>query len=754
MESVLSLCCGFGSVEQYRVRRMLPNSVMSTVVWRFVHGGLTLLAMLGTCLSHCAAADFYVATNGNNTNLGTLAQPFKTLESARDAIRKVKTAGSLTNGATVWIRGGLYERDRTFELGSVDSGTPAMPITYSGYGGETPRIVGGKVLTGFKPVTDPAILGRLPAAARTNVLEADLKANGVTNFGTLKSRGYTRPWAIPAHLELFVNGTPATLARWPNTGEWEHIAGFPSSGAIPDSEGGTKGSLTNGFNYSGDRPNTWSETGNIWVHGYWCRDWADTYEQVASIDTTQRLLKTSAPYGIVGFRTGQRFYFLNVLEELDQPGEYYVDTATGRVFLWSPTPIATTEVVASVLEGRLATLWEASYIQFANLSFEATRSLGIYIGRGTNVTISGTTIRGTGNHAVEIGGGQSNQIISCKLEQTGEGGVVIAAGDRQTLTSAGHLVQNCWFHHQGRWVRCYVPAVELDGVGHRVVNNLIEDGPHAAIVLKGNEHVIEYNEIRRVALETGDVGAIYACADFSIRGNIIRYNFFHDINGPGLLGSSGVYMDGLVSGVQIYGNVFNRVQRALFLNGGRDHTVENNVFLDCSPSIEITGLGLDPTTSWSSYTMAVLKSLLAVPQALYVSRYPALSSLYILLSASLTNTPGAVRIAPENNILRNNICVGGTWAHIFWYADPTAIQLTNNYAGLDPGFINPSDPSQAGFQFRTNSLVWELGFKPIPFVKMGLQPDALRQPLQSATDLIWLTPPPLFPEKQQPNLAR
>jgi len=36
---------------------------------------------------------FYVATNGNDSNQGTLKKPFATLTKARDEVRKIKNSG-------------------------------------------------------------------------------------------------------------------------------------------------------------------------------------------------------------------------------------------------------------------------------------------------------------------------------------------------------------------------------------------------------------------------------------------------------------------------------------------------------------------------------------------------------------------------------------------------------------------------------------------------------------------------------------
>lgn len=70
----------------------------------------------------------------------------------------------------------------------------------------------------------------------------------------------------------------------------------------------------------------------------------------------------------------------------------------------------------------------------------------------------------------------------------------------------------------------YRPAVYVDGVGNYVGFNDISGGPHAGIVFYGNEHVIEYNYLSRVALETADVGAIYTARDWTAQGTVIRFN--------------------------------------------------------------------------------------------------------------------------------------------------------------------------------------------------------------------------------------
>jgi hypothetical protein len=109
----------------------------------------------------------------------------------------------------------------------------------------------------------------------------------------------------------------------------------------------------------------------------------------------------------------------------------------------------------------------------------------------------------------------------------------------------------------------------------RASHNLIHNHPHCPILFWGNDHLIEYNDIHHIALETGDVGAIYTGRDYSFRGNRIRYNYIHETGGVGM-GSMGVYMDDCVSGTEVYGNVFYKVHWAMFIGGGCDSITGND----------------------------------------------------------------------------------------------------------------------------------------------------------------------------------
>ena len=163
------------------------------------------------------AVEYFVSPAGNDANSGTREVPFASLERARDAVRALKAKGRLPGPVCVRLLPGQYPITKTFELSQDDSGTAEAPIVYQADQKGTAVLYGGKRLDGFAPVIDATVLARLPEEARGKVFQCDLRKLGVKDLAPLEERGYGKP-APKTTLELFFNGEPLTLARWPNDG--------------------------------------------------------------------------------------------------------------------------------------------------------------------------------------------------------------------------------------------------------------------------------------------------------------------------------------------------------------------------------------------------------------------------------------------------------------------------------------------------------------------------------------------------------
>jgi hypothetical protein len=646
--------------------------------------------------------EYFVSTHGSDTNPGTQAQPFATLQRASSAVRELKKRSNLPQaGVTVWIQAGTYYVNEPLTLSDEDSGSKNAPIVYRGQSGQEVRIVGGRQVKGFQPVTDPEILKRLDVSVREKVVCADLKAAGISDYGQVAAQSN--------RLELFFRDEPMQLARWPNEGFLQIV---DVVGETPTTIHGIKGTREGKFTYSDDRPKRWTDEQEIWLHGYWFWDWSDSFEKVSSIDTGKRVIETVPPYHGYGYRKGQRYYALNILAELDRPGEWYLDRQKGILYFLPPSPIDQGKAVLSTLR-HLFVLKDCSWVTIRDLVLEATRSTAVTISGGTGNTIAGCTIRNTGSWAVSISGGSNNSVLGCDIYRTAEGGVSLSGGDRGSLTPAGHRAANNHIHHFGRIYRTYRPAVSVSGVGNQVAHNVIHDGPHNAIQLGGNDHTIEFNEIHHVCFETGDVGAFYMGRDWTARGTIIRHNYFHDIKGPGLYGAMAVYLDDAASGISITGNIFNRAGQAAFIGGGRDNLIENNIFVDCQSSVHVDARGI----GWMKYHVdaggTLPERLKAVPY-----KQPPWSEKYPQLVNILDDSPGQ----PSGNIVRRNISFGGKWLDVENEAMPL-IKFEDNLVDKDPHFV---DAEHQDFRLRPDSPAFALGFKQIPAEKIGLYRDEYR----------------------------
>ena len=247
-----------------------------------------------------------------------------------------------------------------------------------------------------------------------------------------------------------------------------------------------------------------------------------------ALDVQNRVITVAPPYHTYGYRKGQWFRGLNLLCEIDSPGEWYIDRHSGRLYFWPPGPLETGKVEVSMAPG-LFTLAGALHVTIGGLLLEAARGTAITITDGRQCRVVGCTFRNLGNHAVTVFGGQEHGVVGCDMYGMGGGGIYLVGGDRQKLLPAGHFAENNHIHDFGRWDRMYRPGLFLSGVGLRASHNLIHDAPHSAILFGGNDHTIEYNEIHNVCNEVAQTRAIYAGRSWTLRGHVIRFNYLHHL---------------------------------------------------------------------------------------------------------------------------------------------------------------------------------------------------------------------------------
>ena len=545
--------------------------------------------------------DAKAVVNGN----GSRGKPFASIEHARNAIRqkRAETVLSPKTPVTVVVAPGVYSMNTSFTLDADDGGTENAPVTYRSSKPFGAKLIGGTVLEAntFKKVSSPTILKRMPQEARETVLVCDLKAAGIKNIPPMRASYQgtpSAPW-------LYCDRAPMTLARWPNAGlpgeeSWAKFNKVIDDG-LPKESGDATARKPHGgaFVYENDRPKNWNIDAGVWLHGYWCHDWSDEVICIKEYDAAAKTIRMAAPhnYGISTQTWGKeyrRFYAVNLLEELDSPGEWWVDREQFQLYFYPPEKLNdATNIVLAELTEPLVSCQNAKHLRWIGFSFEYGHGDGLAINDCEHVEILGCEIANFGGSGVSISG-RENTVGSCDLFHLGRSGVSLNGGDRANLIPANNRVQNCHIHHFGQFQRTYAPGVGANGCGQIVRNNRIHDAPHNAVLYGGNEHLFERNMIYRVVMETGDAGAFYTGRDWTSQGNVIRHNIIADLGGGDeeRVNTMGVYLDDCDSGDTIEGNIFYRAGRAMMIGGGRDNNVVSNLFIDCTIGLHIDARGM------------------------------------------------------------------------------------------------------------------------------------------------------------------
>lgn len=558
-------------------------------------------------------------------------------------------------------------KGRTF----LDHGLVVRAANISLVGGSSTILTGAVPLLKWSPLSDRE-KERFPEAARRHILVSEVPDG--FKLGSMSQRGFALP-SRPALSELLIDDKPMTLARFPNLdapqGGWQLT--------------GEKSEVGNGFKDLTDRPLRWAKPAEAWTYGYWRFDWADGISPIREFNPSTHEVKIGDPadsnQGALsewGVLKGRRFFYLNVPEELDQAGEYWVDTANRKVYAWLPAGGTLSSL--SVCESPLITVEKADGVQVRGVILTGGRGTAVEVKDSSEFLLRQSTITAMGGAGVTITGGHHSGVENAEISNCGESGVALSGGDFETLTPAENYVMNSRIHAVSRWCRTYHPAVNMDGVGQRIIGNTLTDLPHNAILFGGNDHLIERNDIQRVCLETGDSGAIYAGRNPTTRGTMIRNNRFRDIephtntegNYPSVIC---VYLDDALCGISIAGNVFEAKGIGIMIGGGRDNIVSGNVFLDTQPGISFDqrGKGWAKDEFWGSWEFAKSLKQRPIGSDIWRKKYPALHRDF---------AAGLDLALATGNVVEGNVHSGARWIDYLDGLTVKDLDYRDNLTGL------------------------------------------------------------------------
>ena len=576
------------------------------------------------------AIHYYVNSNGNDTWSGSLQQPnekltdgpFKTIGRAKQTIRSLKKVNAFNGKVTVTLSKGSYYLRQSLKFNLLDSGFEGREILWQGEPGGKVIISGGFPVNCQKrdDIVWDCPLTQLPVST--------------SYFDNRRIKGDAPKF------DLYVNEHKMELARWPDQG-WGHIK-------LPLDK-------KTHFSVMEKIPILNDNIQSAQIHIFAGNDWYDQYIGIDSIEKSDNSIKLAAPT-FYPLANGRRFYIRNLPSFLNAPGEWIFDPVKKKVTFIPLSGMTPTEVILTSLPNILIADG-LSHVTFKNLSIQHSTGTAINLIKCYNVVLDQLDINGIGGKGVEIKNGHNVQLRNSKIHHTGGTGIDVSGGDRINLQTSKHHIYNNQIHHIGTVVLTSSPGIRLSGVGAKVTHNLLEQGAGPAIVITGNEHLIEKNELHNFCLQSSDCGAIYTGRDWSWRGNIIRNNYIHDIIGYGMTsvsveknqvvykspyGARGVYLDDGASGFDVSGNIFkNAGSISLQLGGGRDNKIYNNLFLTNDYAIWIDNRW--PGYDWSKNQIKLDAS--PYQTHLWQQKYPELAN-------TMRN-----KTWPENNRIERNIIV-------------------------------------------------------------------------------------------------
>ncbi len=616
---------------------------------------LILLFLLGAAL--CGAeTTLWVSPKGSDSNSGSKLSPVATLPRAAELVRAARAAHP-SEAVTVWLGEGTYSLLDGLSFGEADSGTAAAPVTWRGVDRELVRIIGARPVAPdhLRVVKDSALLARMAPEARGRVMELDLIAEGVRHAEAFPD--YQRE---PANLcAVFFDGVRLPLSRWPN-GEY----GYTTMRSVLDS-GSFKPHQPEGgvFSYREDRPARWQTAladGGVWVRGFWRVPWVAETLRVKAIDpkakTIALAVSTDGGIGskysklVDGTRIGdgkEGWFALNLIEEIDRPGEWCVDFKRHKLYIWLPSTPKPGLLALADNAQPLLTFSGARRINFRDVTLGFQMGDGVSIADGEAVQLAGCVINGIVRRSIVIRGGHDHRVQSCDISEIGLTSIDILGGDRDTLAPSGFEIVNNHIYRVA--LNAPVPALTAglnaktqQLVGAHVAHNRIHDASYGGITFGGNDNVFEFNEIYRVGLDGGDLGGFYTTGGWTSRGNVVRGNFIHHSQN-----ANAIYMDDGDSGLLMEDNLIYRTESGIFIGGGHDHIARRNVIVACPRAIHVDDRGI--SRKYTPTDSRLRGDLDSVPytQSPWREKYPALVG---ILDTDTT--------MPHGNMLTGNFAVG------------------------------------------------------------------------------------------------
>ena len=516
----------------------------------------------------------YVSPDGSDVEGdGSSAHPLGSIRAAVEQMRK----GTVARPCEIILMDGDYYMTDTVKLTAQDDWYTSLHIRAQNSG--KVRLIGGLSVDASlcQPVTDDAILDRLvDKQAAEKLMMLDL-SSVVAEFPQI---------SLYNPMEIYLGDQPLTMSRWPNNVLNE--AYLRAESVVSVASNPKEAPMTFTYADLSDRAAGWSEEGmrDLYILSHLGVDWLNDRLKVTSLDPATRTVTTENG-GTYGVTEGNRFFFLNIMDEIDVPGESYVDREA-RIVYFYPYEETIGEIFVATMTDVMLQLEGCQNVTLEGIRFEYTRNRAISARDVADLTIRDCDVMHTSDMAMSLHGTRIT-VDGCEIGDTWAGGISMSGGDPTTLTSGENVIENCVIHDVNRSYETYKPGIWAESVGMVIRNNTFYNATHLMIKVYTNNARILNNEFYRCVTDSSDMGVIYFGRNPTQLGTEIGYNYFHDNgNTYGGIGQFAIYIDDGGAGAYIHHNVFHNavpVDAAIRLHGAQYSRIEENLFSDMDSAL-------------------------------------------------------------------------------------------------------------------------------------------------------------------------
>jgi parallel beta-helix repeat protein len=575
---------------------------------------LLCLSLITFCLSQAQAANevsvaaqrLYISPSSDSGGDGSQEHPLGSFDEVKPILDNLLRNRAPLGGVEVIFQKGIHHLAKPIVLGYQLSFPEFSHLTLRGEGNTEDTILDLGTSLSVEDLQRPIredILKRSAPQAREHLRMIDLKAMGIEHE-TLPDCFADLDGGAP---ELYQNGQRLPLSRYPNQGTM-HMGQVIDNGTWYGAH-----RQPGIFEYTDSRHEKWGEdalAAGMWFNGFWRIPWQSWTVKISNIEPQTKQVahkvsvgngSPSGPYGGIGSKfarldgkkgSGEEPYTaLNILEEIDEPGEWCIDYRDNILYLWPLSKDG--DLTISHNKDAILQLNGVSNIKLKNLKFQHGRGNGIEMIGGNDNSIEECNFEKLGGWGAIIRGGYRNGVKFSKFQNLGKGGIELSGGDTISLTPCHNYANHNELFDLAHLQTTWAPAIQIgrgqmhggsaglrEAVGIRVDHNHIYNLPHSAILYGGCLNEIADNEIHHIAKITEDVGYIYTRHDWTSRGNKILRNVLY-----GSPHANGIYIDDGDSGDTVLNNTIKGANFGIVIGGGRDNHIENNTLMECKVGI-------------------------------------------------------------------------------------------------------------------------------------------------------------------------